>query len=100
MLKVSVVETNHSAATLRVEGRLVGAWVKELFQACERELIHGRRLKLDLAQLEFADLNGIALMRSLQARQVELLECSPLLIEQMKSRPSGFIEARAEKRGC
>jgi ABC-type transporter Mla MlaB component len=85
MLKISqALKTNHSV-TLKLEGRVVGPWVGELRQVCETFLTEGRRLKLDLADVIFADANGVAVLTRFKSRGVTLANCSPFVEEQLKS---------------
>ncbi len=84
-MKISqAVEANHSV-TLKLEGRVVGPWVGELRQVCETVLIEGRSLILDLADVTFADANGVSTLSSLKPRGVTLTNCSPFVQEQLKS---------------
>jgi len=71
--------------TLKLEGRVVGEWVGELRQVCERLLTDGRSLKLDLADVTFADASGVAALSSFKARGVTFSNCSPFVEEQLKS---------------
>jgi hypothetical protein len=87
MLKISRVEPPHLPATLRFEGKLVGPWVAEARQVCERLLGAGHELKLDLAEVEFVDPAGLTLLGLLQARGVSLIHCSPFVAEQLKAPP-------------
>ena len=86
MLKISEPTANHTV-TLKLEGRLIGPWVNELRKACEALLTSGRLLALNLAEVEFVDRNGVALLSALQLRGVSLAECSPFLREQLKAEP-------------
>ncbi len=85
MLKISQVEPVNHAVTLRLEGRVIGAWVAELQNSCEEVLTEGRALKLHLGDVEFMDAQGVALLSSLQSRGVSLLECPPFAAEQLKA---------------
>ena len=84
MLRLSLLETPDKAVTLRLEGQVSGPWVEELRQWCEQLLATGSGLRLDLTDVSFIDLAGVALCRSLRERQVALLRCSPLVVEQLK----------------
>ena len=84
MLKISQVEPVNHVEVLRLEGRVVGPWVVELQKSCEAVLTEGRSLKLHLADLEFMDTQGVALLSSLRSRGVTLLECPPFAAEQLK----------------
>jgi hypothetical protein len=85
MLKISQTEPVNHTVTLRLEGRVVGPWVAELRNACEEALTEGWALKLHLASVEFMDAEGSALLSSLRAQGVSLLECPPFAAEQLKA---------------
>jgi ABC-type transporter Mla MlaB component len=84
MLKIVAVEAGVSDATLKLEGRVIGPWVEELWRSCESVFSRGARLTLDLSEVSFVDRNGVELFRSLQSRQVELLNCSPFVATLLK----------------
>jgi len=84
MLRISEIELNGDAATLRLEGRAVGTLVAEIENACEAHLSKGHRLRLDLADLWFADRAAIALLQELRKRGVALTNCSPFLNEELR----------------
>ena len=86
MLKISSVEPVNHSVTLRLEGRVIGPWVAELRQTCEQVLVSGRPLTLQLADVEFMDAQGVALLSSLRSRGVSLLECPPFAEAQLKGR--------------
>lgn len=85
MLKISRVEPVNHAVTLRLEGRVVGPWVAELQKSCEAVLTEGRPLQLHLAEVQFLDAIGVALLSSLRSRGVSLLDCPPFAAEQLKT---------------
>ena len=85
MLKISQTERADHSVTLKLEGRVVGEWVGELRQVCETLLIEGRSLKLDLADVTFADASGVAALLSFKSRGVTFSNCSPFVEEQLKS---------------
>lgn len=85
MLRISQIETDQPPVTLRLEGRVAGPWVTELWKACEKLLGEGRPVKLDLAEVSFVDSNGIALISRLRSRGIPLEECSPFVEEQLKT---------------
>jgi len=84
MLRISEIELTGEAATLRLEGRILKTMVGEVKSACEQHLSKGYRLTLDVADLSFADRDGIALLQELIQRGVALSNCSPFLIEELK----------------
>ena len=80
MLKVlSIADGKPDRRVIRIEGKLIGRWVPELKKFCEPMLTRGERFSLDCENLTFADAEGIALMRTLQHRQVPLLKCSAFM---------------------
>ena len=85
MLKISQTERANHSVTLKLEGRVVGEWVCELRQVCERLLNEGLALKLDLADVTFADASGVAALSSFKSRGVTFSNCSPFVEEQLKS---------------
>ena len=84
MLKISEPTLNH-AMTLKLEGRLVGAWVSQLRDICEAHLAQAQRLKLDFTDVTYADRNGVLLLLNLRASGVELVNCSAFLAEELKA---------------
>ena len=87
MLKISNIESADHSVALRLEGQLVGPWIEELRNSCERVLIQGKQLTLDLAGLSFVDREGIALLRALAERRVAFANCSRFVAELLKERP-------------
>jgi ABC-type transporter Mla MlaB component len=88
MLRITIVESSKIAVTLRVEGRLTGAWVEELRTACNVHTLPDEvRLSLELADISFADAAGIALLKELRNRGVGLMCTTPFLAEQLKDGP-------------
>ena len=85
MLKIVLIETARETSTLRLEGRVIGPWVEELRRSCEPVLARGAKLALDLSDVSFVDRDGVELFRSLQNRQVALLNCSGFVAELLKS---------------
>jgi len=56
MLRITVVESNARAVTLRVEGRITGPWVEELRKTCNSHTGHDPvHLCLELDDVSFAD---------------------------------------------
>ena len=85
MRRISLIESAKRRRTLRLEGRVVGPWVTELQQACERALANGHLLALDLGGVEFLDAKAVALLGGMKSRGVSLVGGSPFVNEQLKS---------------
>ena len=84
MLKIVVVEAGN-AATVRLEGKVIGPWVEEVRRACDRALARGAALTLDLTDVSFVDRDGAGLLRSLGRRGAMLLNGSVFVDEQLKT---------------
>jgi hypothetical protein len=52
------------------EGQVRGPWLDELRQSCEQWLAKGSALHLDLSDVSFIDMDGVALCRRLRDRTV------------------------------
>jgi anti-anti-sigma regulatory factor len=83
VLRISHGASSHGKRTLRLEGEVSGRWVEELRHSCEQLLTTGSHLILDLTDVSFIDLDGVALCRRLQSRNVTF-RCSPFVTEQLK----------------
>jgi ABC-type transporter Mla MlaB component len=84
MLKISQAGKASRAVILKLEGQVVGPWVEELRQVCDTLLTKGRKLKLDLADVSFADTSGVLALARFKSRGVSLTNCSPFVKEQLK----------------
>jgi anti-anti-sigma regulatory factor len=88
MLKIVAEAGENGSFVLRLEGRVIGPWVKELRRSCERTLATATGLTLDLSHVSFLDRDGVELLRSLGVRDVVLVNCSPFVAEQLKAAKS------------
>jgi hypothetical protein len=84
MLIISQIELVNQNVFLRLEGRMVGPWVGETRETCENLLKQGRRIELDLAEVLFADQDGVKLLKKLISRGVTLVSCSLFVKEQLR----------------
>jgi anti-anti-sigma regulatory factor len=96
MLRISLVVEGVRGVTFRLEGRVVGPWVAELREACEKVLEEKRGLTLDLSEVMFASRAGLALLLELKAQGVVLSGCSPFLQEELKA--AGMATGTIQKR--
>ena len=85
MLRISHIESGNHYAILRLEGTIVGPWVAELNNVCEKVVSEGRPLKLNLADVTFVDQQAAALLLNLRSRGIQLVACSPFVEEQLKT---------------
>jgi anti-anti-sigma regulatory factor len=84
MLRITAVAPMNQVCTLRLEGQVIGPWVKELERSCEDAQSNGARLVLDMAGVSFIDNDGLVLLRSLTAGAVALTNPSHFVAEQLK----------------
>ena len=84
MLRIVPIAPPDEAVSLRLEGQVRGPWVEELRRACVQVLATRRELILDMTDVSFMDLDGVALFRSLSDHNVTLLHCSLFVGEQLK----------------
>jgi len=84
VLRIQLLDQQDGTATLALAGRVVGLWVDELSQSCERILGVGGTLSVDLGGVSFVDRYGVEFLKTLRARDVALVNCSPFVAEQLK----------------
>src|SRR5262249_20406055 len=83
MLKISEAQLANRTATLKLEGRVIGPWVEELRQICEKLLTEGRALMLDLSNVSYVDSDGVLALTSYKARGVKLRNFSSFVEQQI-----------------
>ena len=84
MLKITAGTPMSQVRTLRLEGQLIGPWVKELERSCEEVRTNGARLVLDLTGVSFIYNEGLAFLRSVTHGVVALINPSHFVAEQLK----------------
>ena len=85
MLRITLVESSNEAVRLRLEGRVTGRWVEELWRSCTTHgLSDGVQMTLELADVSFVDASGIELLKELRSRCVNLISPSSFVAEQLK----------------
>ena len=85
MLRISQAGTASHAVTLKLEGRVVGPWVSEARETCEKFLSEGRTVRLNLAEVSFVDSDGVKFLANLISKGVALVDCSLFVEEQLRS---------------
>jgi hypothetical protein len=86
MLRIASADSpGTSATTLTVEGRVVGPWVEELRRSCQRALVTGAELTLDLHEVAFVERDGLELIQSLVDLGVTVVNCPAFVREQLKA---------------
>jgi hypothetical protein len=84
MLRITRLESRDAITALKLEGKVVGPWVGELREVCDRQAGAAGRLLLDLANVTYADVSGVRLLRELLGRGVQLKACSGLVAELLR----------------
>ena len=84
MLRISVERFSNHHETVRLEGRLVGPWLRQLQLSCEQVLDESKQLTLDLTAVSFVDRDGVTLLRELKVSGVAITNCSPFIAHQLK----------------
>jgi ABC-type transporter Mla MlaB component len=84
MLRITEKWQEHEGPSLILEGRLVGPWVEVLRASCEQLVRRAPRFTLDLAEINFADAAGLALLYEYQLQQITLVNCPAFLQEQLR----------------
>ena len=64
--------------TIALEGKLLQPWIAEVRHSIDAARAAGP-VRLNLAQLQFADESGVILLQSLQGQQIPLLDVPPLI---------------------
>lgn len=85
MLRIATLETPGDGATLSLEGRVIGPWVDELRQSCERILATGASLTLDLSEVAFVERSGVRLLQNLVDGGVTVVNCPAFVCEQLRA---------------
>jgi ABC-type transporter Mla MlaB component len=85
VLRISRAAATLSQATLRVEGRVVAEWVPVLERECWLALQENLRVQLDLSAVTFVDGRGVAALRHLGARDLEIINCPEFIGELLRT---------------
>lgn len=83
MLRISITEAANEWVTLLLDGQVSGQWVELLRSTCEGQLKKNARVTIDLKNVSFLDHDGIALLRNLRDRRVEILNALPFIAVQI-----------------
>jgi hypothetical protein len=83
MLRVDRRTDAAGAPVLRLSGHLTGPWVNELAALCKELSGCAPAPSLDLAELVFADIDGLQLLSRLRQENFRLVGSSPFIAAQM-----------------
>jgi ABC-type transporter Mla MlaB component len=85
VLKITTTEGAGERIALQLDGQVSGRWLELLQATCEAQLKKSTQVSIDLKNVSFADRDGVALLRSLQDRHVEILNAEPFIAEQIRT---------------
>ena len=85
MLKITELYRTDHEITLKLEGSVTDDLSNEVKTACEDALSGEYRLRLDMGDVVFIERHAVPLFQSLKDRHVELLDCTPFILEQIKT---------------
>lgn len=83
MLKITT-EPNHVRILLRLEGKLLEAWIGEFLESWRLARSQSASIHLDLTNVSFVDVAGTVTLRALLATGVRITSCSPFVAELLK----------------
>ena len=81
MLYITQQAESDAGITLKVEGRIVAAWVSILKRVCLASL-EDQSLVLDFSSVTFIDSPGVQMLRQLPPARASIINC-PSLIENL-----------------
>jgi ABC-type transporter Mla MlaB component len=84
VLRISRAAATPSLTTLRVEGRVVAEWVPVLERECWLALQGNGHVQLDLSAVTFVDDGGVAALRHLDAKDLEIVNCPEFIGELLR----------------
>ena len=80
MLRITVSGQDPSCRIIKLEGKLLGAWVEEVRRLFV-EANEGSFPSLDLSSLSFVDRPGAEMLQQLLRQGVRIHSCSPFVAE-------------------
>jgi ABC-type transporter Mla MlaB component len=81
MLRITPLPGDVPGTTLKLEGKLIGAWVDELRAATSSPGEQGQQLRLDLAGVTYVDAAGTEYLRNLIRHGARIDRCSGFVAE-------------------
>jgi anti-anti-sigma regulatory factor len=80
VLRITETISSH-ITTLKLEGKLLEPWTQELRAAVTAARTKGHPIQLDLRDVDYVDLDGAKLLRTLLADGVVIRDCSGFVSE-------------------
>ncbi len=84
MLRITTVHDSEGPG-LRLEGKLLAPWTKELRSACADLIGKTHRPRLDLRDVFYVDAAGAKLLETLRSEGFNLTACSPFVATVLQS---------------
>jgi anti-anti-sigma regulatory factor len=84
VLRIDEVRANSSTAKLKLEGRILGAWVSLLEEKILECLEKNKKVLLDFSELTFVDEHGVEMLRKMPTEKVEIKNCPQFIEELLK----------------
>jgi ABC-type transporter Mla MlaB component len=75
MLRITETDVTVDGTKLRLDGKLVGPWVREMRLVCDPILAKGQQFQIGCSGVSSLDSDGIALLQTLQGEGVTLVNC-------------------------
>jgi len=89
MLRITRVEDTTKTLHLRLDGRIVGDWVRLLAEELAQRADASRKVVLDMAGVHFASDAGLLVVRGAMDHGAQLIGCSPLISALLGRNPDG-----------
>jgi hypothetical protein len=81
MLRITTTHRDQATRTFKLEGKLLGPWIRELESAYITCLVSPDRVRLDLHGLTFVDAEGARFLASLIRDGARVIACSGFVAE-------------------
>jgi anti-anti-sigma regulatory factor len=81
VLKITPLSYKGRVQTIKLEGEILGPWVYTVREACTAQGRRSRRLRVDLAAVNYVDAAGAQLLRDLMREGIGIAACSSFLAE-------------------
>ena len=83
MLMITRLDANDRRGTLKLEGKLLGPWIRELELACGRPEVRPDCVLLDLRGLNFVDPEGAQFLARLIGDGARVIACTGFVAEML-----------------
>jgi len=84
MLRLTRTTRHPHEVIVLLEGQIVAEWVELLEAECLTLLQTDQQVLLDLSRVSYLDRRGARLLRDLESRSVQLINCPPLVADLVK----------------